>query len=239
MARAAISACSARQDVRHRPLDHSVAGSNQSANESSKSLIWHELCAAARPASEFGTEFANRYRSNPFGHWGAVRTEGIDGMQIKGLSGGFADSGAVGRRNELLAVVSGKGGEPNSQAAGSSNATMDLLTGIVSDYDLSDITPRDFSAMLRELRDAGALTDAEYGDLAQIRLDMDAENLDPDDSVDLLAFCQKTLDRARHDNTSDAGPPPAMTAMQRRIDWLEKVAILQESPDAAGLNALV
>jgi hypothetical protein len=159
-------------------------------------------------------------------------------MQITGLSAGYADSGTVGRRSDLLAAVTGKGGQQSAGGVGGPNATMDLLKGIVSQYDLTDITPRDFSEMLRELRDAGAITDAEYGDLAQIRLDMDTENLDPDDSLDLVKFYEKTLDRARNADESEKASP-TLAAMGRRLDWLEKVAILQESPDAAGMNALV
>lgn len=159
-------------------------------------------------------------------------------MQITGLSAGYTDSGAVGRRNELLAAVAGSGVEQSSQSSAGTNAAMEQLKGIVSQYDLSDITPRDFSEMLRELRDAGVVTEAEYGDLAQIRLDMDAENLDPDDSLDLLDFYRKTVDRTRHDSESDTASA-ALGSMERRLDWLEKVAVLQESPDAAGLNALV
>lgn len=159
-------------------------------------------------------------------------------MQISGLSAGYVDSGTVGRRSELLAAVAGRENEQSPQAAGGPNAMMEQLKGIVSQYDLSDMTPRDFSEMLRELRDAGVLTDAEYGDLAQIRLDMDAENLDPDDSLNLLDFYRKTLDRAGDDGET-ASSSATLASMERRLDWLEKVAILQESPDAAGLNALV
>jgi hypothetical protein len=158
-------------------------------------------------------------------------------MQITGLSAGYTDSGTVGRRSELLAASAGNGSEQATQAAGGSNVTMGLLMGVVSQYDLNDITPRDFSQMLRELRDAGAITEAEYGDLAQIRLDMDAENLDPDDSIDLLDFYRKTVDRAREDDASNESL--VFVAMRRRLEWLQKVAILQESPEAAGMNALV
>ena len=159
-------------------------------------------------------------------------------MQITGLSAGYSDSGAVGRRNELLEAVTGKSREQNTQAAGGLNARMEELKGIVSQYDLTDITPRDFSEMLRELRDAGALTETEYGDLAQIRLDMDTENVDPDESLNLLEFYGKSIDRARGDSESDTAST-MLASMERRLDWLEKVAVLQESPDAAGLNALV
>jgi hypothetical protein len=159
-------------------------------------------------------------------------------MQITGLSAGYSDSGAVGRRNELLEAVTGKGREQNSQAAGGLNARMEELKGIVSQYDLTDMTPRDFSEMLRELRDAGALTESEYSELGQIRLDMDIENLDPDDSLNLLEFYGKSVDRARGGSESDMAST-MLASMERCLNWLEKVAVLQESPDAAGLNALV
>lgn len=155
-------------------------------------------------------------------------------MQITGLTAGYGDSATVGRRNDLLSPTAGKQTAQNAKAADGPNAMMDLLTGVVSQYDLTDITPRDFSEMLRELRDAGALTESEYGELAQIRLDMDAENLDADDSINLLDFYRKAVDRARGDEG-----PAGIAPMERRFDWLEKVAILQESPEAAGLNALV
>lgn len=159
-------------------------------------------------------------------------------MQISGLSASYTDSGAVGRRNELLAAITGSGAEQTSQVSGGTNAAMEQLKGIVSQYDLADITPRDFSDMLRELRDAGVLTEAEYGDLAQIRLDLDAASLDPDDSVDLLDFYRTNVDQARNQSESDTASE-TLASMERRLDWLEKVAVLQESPDAAGLNALV
>ncbi len=159
-------------------------------------------------------------------------------MQITGLSAGYSDSGAVGRRNELLEAVTGKGREQNSQAAGSLNGRMEELKGIVSQYDLTDMTPRDFSEMLRELRDAGALTEPEYSELGQIRLDMDIENLDPDDSLNLLEFYGKSVDRARGGSESNMAST-MLASMERCLNWLEKVAVLQESPDAAGLNALV
>jgi hypothetical protein len=66
---------------------------------------------------------------------------------------------------------------------------------------------------------------------------MDAENLDPDDSIDLLDFYRKTVDRAREDDASNESL--VFVAMRRRLEWLQKVAILQESPEAAGMNALV
>ncbi len=159
-------------------------------------------------------------------------------MQISGLSVGYTDSGSVGRRSEVLAALAGKANEQTTPSAGDSNATMGLLAGVVSQYDLTDITPRDFSEMLRELRDAGAITEADYGQLAQIRLDMDAENLDPDEPVDLLEFYGKAVDRTQQGSGSDKSSP-VLAAMERRLEWLEKVAILQESPEAAGMNALV
>ncbi len=159
-------------------------------------------------------------------------------MQISGLSVGYTDSGSVGRRSEVLGVLAGKANEQAAPPAGDSNATMGLLAVVVSQYDLTDITPRDFSEMLRELRDAGAITEADYGQLAQIRLDMDAENLDPDEPVDLLEFYRKAVDRNQQDSGSDKSSP-VLAAMERRLEWLEKVAILQESPEAAGMNALV
>ena len=159
-------------------------------------------------------------------------------MQISGLSGSYADSGTVARRSELLAAATSKSTEKASSLANSTEGTTDQLVAVVSQYDITDISPRDFSEMLRELRDSGAITESEYGELAQIRLDMDAEGLDPDESVNLLDFYETAVNRARQDEDSEQ-TSVSFEAMERRLDWLQKVAILEETPDAAGINTLV
>ncbi len=159
-------------------------------------------------------------------------------MQISGLSGSYADSGTVARRSELLAAATGKSTEKASSLANSTEGTTDQLVAVVSQYDITDISPRDFSEMLRELRDSGAITESEYGELAQIRLDMDAEGLDSDESLNLLDFYETAVNRARQDEDSEE-TSVNFEAMERRLDWLQKVAILEETPDAAGINTLV
>jgi len=160
-------------------------------------------------------------------------------VQIAGLTRGYADPGTLGRRNEAPPAA---GSIPETEATrgrGTTGEGLDIFAQVVSGYDLHDITPRDFSEMLRELRDAGVLSEMEYADLGQIRLEMDAEGLDPDDSIDVLDFYQKVAQRARPDGQAEGEHAAHLASIDRRLDWLEKVAILQESPDAAGLNALV
>ena len=163
-------------------------------------------------------------------------------MQIAGLPPGYADSSAIARRGEPGRAVDGQTEGKTLQAAAGANATMEILAKIVSRYDLREITPRDFSEMLRRLRDSGALSETEYRDLVQIRVDLDASNIDADQPIDLLKFYRQMPERPKRqgdwrENSTEAAA--LLETAKRRLAWLEKVAALQESPESAGISALV
>ena len=163
-------------------------------------------------------------------------------MQIAGLPPGYADSSAIARRGEPGHAAGGQTEGKTLQAAAGTNAAMEILAKIVSRYDLREITPRDFSEMLRRLRDSGALSETEYRDLVQIRVDLDASNIDADQSIDLMKFYRQMPEKLKRqgdwrENSAEAAG--ILDAFKRRLAWLEKVAVLQESPESAGISALV
>lgn len=163
-------------------------------------------------------------------------------MQIAGLAPSWVDASALGRPSESGQAASGQAEATTLDQPGSANGAMEILAKIVSRYDLHDITPRDFAEMLRRLRDAGVLSEGEYRDLAQIRIDLDEQNINADESIDLVDFCRKIPERLqRNDNSGNGGADGAtlVDAAKRRLAWLEKVAVLQEYPESAGISQLV
>ncbi len=156
-------------------------------------------------------------------------------MQIAGLPPGYADASAIARRGEPGHAAGGQTEGNTLQAAAGTNAAMEILAKIVSRYDLREITPRDFSEMLRRLHDSGALSETEYRDLVQIRVDLDANNINADQSIDLLKFYRQMPERPKRQGENSTEAAGILDAFKRRLAWLEKVAVLQESPESAGI----
>jgi hypothetical protein len=166
-------------------------------------------------------------------------------MEIAGaLAAGRFLSGALG---ELEKRVSGviSGGEQSAESTAASEGLLsesERLREILSQYDLSRITPRELSEMLQQMRRAGVLSDQEYQRLSLIRLDLDLEQVDPNQPVDLVAFYADRLARLRKD-LDDEGRreevDEALTAVAERLGWLEKFAAVQEAGPDAGLDAVV
>lgn len=117
---------------------------------------------------------------------------------------------------------------------------------ILAQYDVSDITPKKFSEMVQKLRDTGSLNDSEIRDLTQIRNDLDASGIQPDEEVDLVAFFQQRIHSLQIQAQSlDSGSTQFATvkqstaAAQQRLDWMQKLATMHEASDSVGLDAFV
>ena len=112
---------------------------------------------------------------------------------------------------------------------------------ILARYDVTDITPREFSEMVQKLYETGTISETELQQLAVIRQDMDLEDLDPDESIDLMEFYVKKIEKAQRQFEDLDGPPQPhqqLTPLLRRLDWIEKFALVQSAPDAIGLDAV-
>jgi hypothetical protein len=146
----------------------------------------------------------------------------------------------------------GKRGEPLAAAEQGTSKSADLLSAlpsghtaaaarILSKYDVTDISPTEYSEMVQKLYQAGVVSEGEFQELAAVRVDLDAEDIEPDESVDLLEFYAALLRRARRKFAGADGAPQLSQHLQpllRRLDWLEKFAVIQSAPDAAGLSRL-
>jgi hypothetical protein len=161
-------------------------------------------------------------------------------MQIASVLGRYADATAGGQRPEV-AQRTGARAADTSTARGLSAPPETALRTIMADYDLTRITPQKFSEMLDRLHKGGVLTDEEFTQLSQIRLDLDHEGIDAKESVDLLdLYSQRTqqLTRQTSGQMDDAAGRASLAAAQRRLDWLQKLALVHSAPDSVGLDTL-
>jgi hypothetical protein len=164
-------------------------------------------------------------------------------MQINTLSSRYLGSPTVRQGNDAVELAQSKAAETAAEA--NSAVTSSTFRQILSQYDVSSITPRQFSEMLQKLHQSGTISDQQYQNLSQIRTELDANGVQPDDEVDLVKFYSQKLNAAQNTaaatqpttGSSSSVSPPSMSTIQQRLDWLRKVSTIQNDP-AAGINSL-
>jgi hypothetical protein len=100
------------------------------------------------------------------------------------------------------------------------------LREIVAQYDLPDISPRELSQLVDQLRAADVLSPTELQDLAELRLELDGAGIGPDETVDLVAYLDRTL--------LAAGDDAANVARQAAL--LRKLSLLADGHAAEPLD---
>jgi hypothetical protein len=164
-------------------------------------------------------------------------------MQISSVLNGYTDATTSGRRSEVTERAANRSAMAASRGLlGAPNAA---LREIMADYDLTEITPEEFSEMLNRLRKEGAITEEEYTQLAQVRVELDHEGIGATETIDLLsvyrARIQKLSQRAADTSTTAsqrATLQQTVAAAEHRLDWLEKLELVHSQPDAIGLDTL-
>jgi hypothetical protein len=165
-------------------------------------------------------------------------------MLIKSVLSGLSRAASFGRGKAALEATGRQAIE--APPAGSAVATESgsQLRDILAQYDVTDISPQSFSDLLERLRQAGLLADKDYQELATIRLDLDCDGIAPQERVNLLEIYVKKLRTAEQDAKEAEGKRGAAAAratsaaLRRHVDWLQKLAAIHASPEAATINAL-
>ncbi len=169
-------------------------------------------------------------------------------MEITGVltAGKFLSSALEHLSKPTQPPERGKAQVPETSTASESPAgATAALRRIVAQYDVTHISPREFSTMIGQLHEAGALSDGQFQELAQIRADLDLQEVDPDEPLDLVDFYVDRLREllaAPNESADSQSPAPAaelgpqIASAQRYLQWLEKFAAIQSSADAVGVD---
>ncbi len=150
-------------------------------------------------------------------------------MEIQNILSRYADP-TMRRMAETVDTVSTTIDENGSSDTSVTTSVFESGRNILEEYDVTDITPSEFSEMIQRLHDSGAISQAEFEQMAAIRVDLDAAGIDSDESVNLPEFCSKQLQESQRKGDPDA------TALMARLDWMEKFALIQGDSDALGLD---
>lgn len=159
----------------------------------------------------------------------------------------------------LLAAEAARVAEPNDPTAALDAATpavappavaSDTFRDILSHFDVTHITPREFSELVQKLHSAGAIDEAQLRELSLIRGDLDAARLEADEPVDLVEFYAQRLEeqagelarlseRAKKNPQVSADVETALTSTRTRLDWMQRFARANSGIDVPGLDVLV
>ena len=104
---------------------------------------------------------------------------------------------------------SAAGRDPKSDAL--SGVSGSAFHEILSRYDMTNTTPREFSALAQELHDSGEINDAEFRELSRMRLELEQAGQDPDDVINLVDFFENKL----RDQTADFETPAIEAAFDQ------------------------
>lgn len=167
----------------------------------------------------------------------------ISGLLIRGLLSGVIGQPPRGQAPapQVGDAVFGLNGSANSLLDDEPPSSVGRQ--ILEAYDVTHITPRQFSEMLQRMREAGLISEAEFNELVRIRHDLHEAGIEPDEVVDLLAFYRKRLQRLELWGGEEDQPTlNAIKLMwQKRLEWLEKVATARQvgaSSLALGTSAM-
>ena len=160
-------------------------------------------------------------------------------MQISNVLSSFTDAAKLGGKTaesaagSLLKVL-----KPSDAAGQTSAASRAAMNDILKKYDVTKITPEDFSKMITKLHDAGAISDQDFQELSSIRTDLESQGVASDQTVNLVQLYGDQLRKVQQQmgDTPDTESQQKLAPAMRKLDWLQKFALLHANPDAAGID---
>jgi hypothetical protein len=160
-------------------------------------------------------------------------------MQISNVLNGFTDAAKLGaKKAETAAGSLMKAIKPGDATAQPSAASKTAMNDILRQYNVADITPEDFTKMITKLHEAGSITDQEFQELSSIRTELESQGVAADQTVNLVELYGdqvKKLQQQAGDST-DAAAQQKLAPAQRKLDWLQKFALIHSNPEAAGID---
>jgi hypothetical protein len=160
-------------------------------------------------------------------------------MQISNVLSSYTDAAKFGGKKadsgaeSLLKIL--KPGDASSQPSSASRAAMN---DIMKQYDVTDITPENFTKMITKLREANAISDQEFQELSSIRTELENQGVASDETVNLVQLYGDQVRKVQQQagDKLDAATQQKIAPAARKLDWLQKFALMHSNPDAAGID---
>ncbi len=128
----------------------------------------------------------------------------------------------------------------------SGNPKAEAFREILSDYDVTEMTPNEFSEMVSKMYDEGIISEEQYQQLSQIRVELEKAGVDSSESINLLEFYLNKLGsdsgNERFTPFFSSGPTDSnkMSDTEKTcLQWIQKLAVAGESNEIVGMDTLV
>ena len=160
-------------------------------------------------------------------------------MQVNNIMAGLSDASSLAKGRTSAAATTAH------QAAAAATPTVlagnsPAVRAILAKYDVTDITPNEFTQMTQQLYAAGAIS-SQRPARPHCRADRSVgRRREPDDSINLVAFYQQKIQQAQSQTTAPnaAAQPQQIAPLVHRLDWVEKFKMMKDDPAATGVSAL-
>ena len=144
-------------------------------------------------------------------------------------------------KHGAISDIKAAAGKVTAAAQSSLPTATAAMRGILSKYDITDITPSDFSNLIQQLSAKGTISPKDAQELSSINVDLANAGISPDQSVNLLDFYEQQIANAQ----AGAAQSPAAGAAQAnltqlvgRMKWLAKFAAASQQDGQSGVNAV-
>jgi hypothetical protein len=161
-------------------------------------------------------------------------------MQISNIAAGYSDPATIGKRAEQLEGLATRVMKSVDSHVKSALGGKSAAAAILSDYDVTRISPNEFSEMIQKLYQAGAITESDYQSLSGIRADLETAGVQGDDSVNLIDFYTRKVNELQQkaESGEEQEDRQLLAAATGRLDWVQKFALIQANPSSVGLDAV-
>jgi hypothetical protein len=160
-------------------------------------------------------------------------------MQISNVIPGLADPTTWGKKSETGFNAGANAVKSIESQGQASQAAQKASVDILRHYDVTHITPEEFSQMVQKLYKAGTISEKDFQELSIVRGDLENAGVEPDESINILEFYSDKLSKAQKNlgsNLDEAARQQRLGPDLRRLDWMQKFAMIQANPDAVGLD---
>ncbi len=112
---------------------------------------------------------------------------------------------------------------------------------VLSQYDMTHITPNSFSNLVQQLAARGAISPKDAQQLASIPGDLENSGVSPDEPVNLLEFHQQQIAKVQETAAQSPNASAGQTNFNQlvgRMQWVAKLAVIRQQGSSSGVNAV-
>ncbi|MGO9108170.1 MAG: hypothetical protein ACLP9L_02955 [Thermoguttaceae bacterium] len=162
-------------------------------------------------------------------------------MNVPNVLSGLTDLTSQVNNGANTVIKAAAVGKAATTALSAPPASTAAMREILSHYDMTDITPSDFSKLIQQLSDKGTISQKDTQELSSIRVDLENAGVNPDESVNLLDFYQQRIAKVQDDAAQSTNPEaaqPNIDLLVGRLNWIQKFAVVRQQGNSSGVNTV-